>query len=68
MEHPFRILVLPRSNGAWTGGIIRWHLLILMVALAVIAVRLWLDLTGRRPGGGFVGAIIGYPYFWFNVL
>ncbi|CAN5291459.1 hypothetical protein BH11PSE5_BH11PSE5_11070 [soil metagenome] len=36
--------------------------------MAVMAVRVWLDMTGRRPGGGFVGEIIGFPYFWFNVL
>jgi peptidoglycan/LPS O-acetylase OafA/YrhL len=38
------------------------------IALAVMAIRVWLDMTGRRPGSGVISDIIGFPYFWFNVL
>jgi peptidoglycan/LPS O-acetylase OafA/YrhL len=48
--------------------LLRWRLAYLLIAVAVMAVRVWLDMTGRRPGGGLVGTIIGFPYFWFNVL
>ncbi len=50
------------------GGLLRWRPVYPLIAVAVMAVRVWLDLTGRRPGGGLVGEIIGFPYFWFNVL
>jgi peptidoglycan/LPS O-acetylase OafA/YrhL len=40
----------------------------LTTILITTAVRFWLDLTGRKPGGGFVGLIIGWPYLWFIVL
>jgi len=49
-------------------SLLRWRLLYPFLAVLVMAVRVWLDMTGRRPGGGFVGTIIGFPYFWFNVL
>jgi peptidoglycan/LPS O-acetylase OafA/YrhL len=44
----------------------RW--LFAVIAVAVMLVRVWLDVAGRKPGGGFIGSIIGFPYFWFNVL
>jgi peptidoglycan/LPS O-acetylase OafA/YrhL len=31
-------------------------------------VRGWLELTGRKPGAGIIGEIIGWPYVWFKVL
>lgn len=37
-------------------------------AAAVMLTRTWLDLTGRHPGGGWAEWLIGYPYFWFEVL
>ena len=49
-------------------GMLRRQWTFLLLALAVMAVRVWLDLTLRRPGGGTLGWIIGFPYFWFNVL
>ncbi len=49
-------------------GLIRRAWLFPLLALAVMLVRVWLDLTGRQPGGGMIGSIIGFPYFWFNVL
>lgn len=40
----------------------------LVVVLGLImAVRIWLDLTDRKPGGGIIGDIIGWPYLWFSV-
>jgi len=38
------------------------------IIVATLAGRFWLDLTGRKPGGGFVGLIIGWPYLWFAIL
>ena len=38
------------------------------ITILVMAVRVWLDLTGRKPGGGLIGLIIGWPYLWFIVL
>lgn len=39
-----------------------------LIAVAVMAVRVWLDLTGRKPGGGTIELVIGWQYTWFNVL
>jgi peptidoglycan/LPS O-acetylase OafA/YrhL len=44
----------------------RWP--IVAIVCLTILVRIWLDLTGRRPGGGFVQIIIGWQYVWFTVL
>ncbi len=49
-------------------GALKGRSFCLVFTLAVMAVRVWLDLTGRHPGGGVVGMIIGYPYLWFVVL
>ena len=37
------------------------------LATLLIVIRIWLDMTGRRPSGGMLSPIIGYAYFWFNV-
>jgi peptidoglycan/LPS O-acetylase OafA/YrhL len=39
-----------------------------LIAVALMAVRVWLDLTGRRPGGGIIELIIGWQYSWFSVF
>ena len=44
----------------------RIYLLAVFAALALV--RGWLEITGRKPGGGIVGIIIGWPYEWFKVL
>ena len=44
----------------------RWS--IVAIASLAMLIRVWLDLTGRKPGGGLVGLIIGWPYEWFIVL
>jgi peptidoglycan/LPS O-acetylase OafA/YrhL len=41
---------------------------ILAVLMLLALVRGWLEFTGRKPGGGFIGLIIGWPYEWFKVL
>jgi peptidoglycan/LPS O-acetylase OafA/YrhL len=38
------------------------------IAIITMTVRFWLDLTGRKPGGGLIELIIGWPYTWFIVL
>ncbi|MFW2850444.1 acyltransferase family protein [Sphingomonas sp. TX0543] len=49
-------------------GVLRWRPAYLVIAIGVMAVRVWLDMTGRHPDGGSLKAIIGVAYFWFNVL
>ena len=49
-------------------GLLRRRWVAPTLAIIVQAVRVWLDATGRHPGGGIVGQIVGYPYFWFMVL
>lgn len=41
--------------------------LVLMALCGVILVKCWLDLTGRRPGGGLIELIFGWPYIWFSI-
>jgi peptidoglycan/LPS O-acetylase OafA/YrhL len=42
------------------------------VSLAIITIamlaRLLLDATDRRPGGGILEQIIGWPYLWFSII
>lgn len=49
-------------------GALRHRVAYPAIALAVMAVRVWLDLTGRRPSSGMLTPLIGYAYFWFSVL
>jgi len=49
-------------------GLLRRRASYLVIAAGVMAVRVWLDMTGRHPDGGSLKAIIGVAYFWFNVL
>lgn len=42
--------------------------ILLGVFIAASATGAWLEVTGKRPGGGLLGAIIGSPYGWFKVL
>lgn len=49
-------------------GLLRRRAIYPLLAVIVILVRAWLDLTGRRPAGGMLQPIIGFAYFWFNVL
>lgn len=48
-------------------GLIRRRSAALLIALAVMAVRVWLDMTGRHPASIFA-PIIGPAYIWFIVL
>jgi len=45
---------------------VRWS--IVVIGGLTMLVRIWLDLTGRKPGGGLVELVIGWPYLWFGVL
>ena len=49
-------------------GLIRRRIVYPLAATALIAVRVWLDMTGRHPGGGMFAPIIGPAYLWFTVL
>jgi peptidoglycan/LPS O-acetylase OafA/YrhL len=44
------------------------RILIAAALLAVIALHVWADATGRRPGGGIIEAVFGWPYQWLKVL
>jgi len=41
---------------------LRWP--VAAIAGLTMIIRVWLDFTGRAPGGGLVGLIIGWPYEW----
>lgn len=43
----------------------RWFVLAALIALMIT--KGWLDATGRQPGGGLIGDIIGWPYLWFSM-
>lgn len=49
-------------------GAIRWRAVYPLVAVAVMAVRVFLDMTGRHPNSALLAPFIGYAYFWFDVL
>jgi peptidoglycan/LPS O-acetylase OafA/YrhL len=40
-------------------GLLNYRPACVTITLLVMAIRVWLDLTGRHPGGGFIGLIIG---------
>jgi peptidoglycan/LPS O-acetylase OafA/YrhL len=46
----------------------RWRGALLAIFVAVSLTRGWLEITGRKPGAGIIGVIIGWPYLWFKVL
>jgi peptidoglycan/LPS O-acetylase OafA/YrhL len=39
-----------------------------LITALLILTRIWLDATGRKPGGGITEFIIGWQYIWFSVL
>jgi peptidoglycan/LPS O-acetylase OafA/YrhL len=50
-------------------GLLRWRLLVSGGAALVLVGRVLLDDVGKRPGGGgWIGLVFGFPYFWFLVL
>ncbi|RYF09581.1 MAG: acyltransferase [Oxalobacteraceae bacterium] len=49
-------------------GSMRWRGMYPAIAVTVMAVRVFLDLTGRHPNVGLLSPFIGYAYFWFDVL
>ena len=44
----------------------RW-LLVLGLA-AILGGRVVLDVLDKKPGGGIIGLVIGWPYLWFKIL
>ena len=40
----------------------------LALFVLIVCVRIWLDVSGKKPGGGIIGQIIGWPYLWFKLL
>jgi peptidoglycan/LPS O-acetylase OafA/YrhL len=64
---PFEFWCYIGVLGLGLTGLIKWRWSYVIAAGGVMLVRIWLDATGRRPGGGMIELIIGYPYFWFNV-
>ncbi len=49
-------------------GLLSKRVICVAIPLITMAVRVWLDLTGRKPGGGLLELFIGWPYLWFVVL
>lgn len=49
------------------GGLAKHRIAYPVAAAALIIIRVWLDMTGRRPAGGVLEPVIGFAYFWFNV-
>ncbi len=41
--------------------------LILAVTLGIVAGKAVLDILDKKPGGGIIGDIIGWPYLWFSI-
>lgn len=41
--------------------------LILALTLGIVAGKAVLDILDRKPGGGIIGEIIGWPYLWFSI-
>lgn len=46
------------------GGLLRRPALLVAILIAIMLTRTGLDLTGRKPGLGIIGEIIGWPYLW----
>lgn len=45
-------------------GLLKRRVFAVAALAAVIGLHVWLDETGRKPGGGVLGVIIGWPYLW----
>lgn len=65
---PFEFWCYLGVMGLGLTGLLTRKPVLITVALLVMAVRIWLDITGRRPFGGWIETVIGFPFFWFNVL
>ena len=48
-------------------GVLKCRLVLLLVYALVVVTRIWLDMTGRQPGGGIIGEFFGWPYLWFSI-
>lgn len=48
-------------------GLLRRRWFVLAALIALMLTKAWLDATGRKPGGGLIADIIGWPYLWFSM-
>jgi len=48
-------------------GMLRRRWLMLGALVAFMVGKAWLDATGRKPGGGLIEAVFGWPYLWFSM-
>ncbi|WP_336969860.1 acyltransferase [Sphingobium aromaticiconvertens] len=49
------------------GKLLTRRRLMLLILLGAIAIKCWLEMTGRKPGGGAFEILIGWPYVWFSM-
>jgi peptidoglycan/LPS O-acetylase OafA/YrhL len=49
-------------------GLLRRRIFIVVLFALVIALHLYMDITGWKPAGAILGQIFGYPPFWAAVL
>lgn len=49
------------------GKLLTRRRVMLPILLGAIAIKCWLELTGRKPGGGAFEILIGWPYVWFSM-
>jgi peptidoglycan/LPS O-acetylase OafA/YrhL len=54
--------------GLGLAGILRRRSWIVALFAAVVALHLYMDITGWKPAGSVLGQIFGYPPFWVTVL
>ena len=52
----------------WLGILRRRRLALVGLIVLATLTHVWLDFSGRRPGGGLVEVVFGWQYEWFFVL
>ena len=48
-------------------GILRRPWTIILLLISIMLIKAGLDVTGRKPGLGILGEIIGWPYLWTSM-
>ncbi|MET0370126.1 MAG: acyltransferase [Sphingobium sp.] len=48
-------------------GLLTRRRAMLLILLGALVIKAWLELTGRKPGGGALEILIGWPYVWFSM-
>lgn len=64
---PFEFWCYIATAALGLAGMLRHRLLILIAMVGILVGKIWLDFLGLKPGGGIIGAIIGWPYLWFSI-